>query len=67
MINVDYVRHDLDRIATLLRIGFMRVPHEYMSEDDAIMRTAFNDILKLSENIKKQAGGKGENRNAVKF
>ena len=54
MLNADYIKRDLLRIATLLQIGITRIPREHMSEDDAIMRTAHNDILRLRGSIENQ-------------
>ena len=54
MTSVDYIQHDLRRVAGLLQIGITRVPRQEMSEDDVLLRTIYNDILTLSGNIKKR-------------
>ena len=52
MTNTEYVRHDLSKAIRLLMIGFTKTS-EYMSDEDVIMRTAFETLITLKQNIER--------------
>ena len=49
--DMDYIQHDLAKARMLLRLGFTKASREYMSDEDAIMRVAFEILTVLSKNI----------------